>query len=189
MEAREECFSKLLLLYTVYGQRHGRTSRLQTATITPHSVGTPLECVCVCKYVCEAERSKKKHACISTRLSMHAWLHSMQSCIARPHLVTHREVWGKSYQAFRIAITLKILRQPFFFWQRVSKHQNLETALLVYLLVGYKHYLVSLVWGVMASHSTCKGCLSTLFKVICELKFAKTLCEPDETEDWLPKIT
>lgn len=33
------------------------------------------------------------------------------------------------------------------------------------------------------------GCLSTLFKVICELKFTETLCEPDETDDWLLKIT
>lgn len=37
---------------------------------------------------------KKRYVCISTALK-HAWLHSVSSCIARPHLVTRREVMGK----------------------------------------------------------------------------------------------
>lgn len=64
-----ECFSKLLLLYTVYGQRHGRTSRLQTASKQPPLHPTQLKwaphlSVCVSVSTCVRQKEVGKKACV-----------------------------------------------------------------------------------------------------------------------------
>lgn len=105
------CYSGLLLC-TVYGQWHGRTSRLQTTTITPRSAQMCLHlCLCDCFCVWQKERERAcmcfcetKHACMTVEYAI--FHNQTSSCCAQG-------VWGRSYQVFRITRTLKIL---FFFF-------------------------------------------------------------------------